>query len=181
MDDAQLTTMKEDHTSLFIELTLAAFDVLSNGVKRKETAQAKVLYQSCLLNKIPSMLSEIVGPTVLPETVELCFTQILSRLDPTIFPSFSESVNMPPEKSNLSDMRQEFLFVCALHKLIPENSVAKLLGEEPIQSRPSRSLLSKQELTQQTLSGSRDIELLIDDILPMEGNSGIAVQALVEV
>lgn len=167
--------------ALFVDLALASFDVLANAFKRKENAQAKNMYQSCILNKVPLLLSDIMGSPMLPEDAELCVTQILSRLDPTVFPSSSETVDTAPEKSSLSDMRQDFLLACVLHKLIPNDSVKKLLGEEPVQSHPSRALFSKQELTQDTLSSSRKVEQLIDDVLSMDGNAGIAVQALVEV
>lgn len=167
--------------SLFIGLALAAFDVLANGHRRKETAQAKALYQSCLLNKVPLLLSDITGPTMSPSIAELCITQILNRLNPDIFPFSSGPDDTGAEKTPWSGMRQEFVFACVLHKLIPEDSITKLLGEDAARSHPFRVLLSKQDIMQQTLSGTREVEMLIDDILPMEGNSGIAVQALVEV
>ena len=140
-----------------------------------------VVYQSFLVNKIPLLLSELVGPTISQETAELCLSQTLTRLDPTVFPPLSSALEISPEKSNLSDFRQEFLFACALHKLISEGTAKRLLGEDTMQGLPKHGLYSKQELAQQTLSGTRKADQLVEEIGAMEGNSGIIAQTLIEV
>ena len=50
--------------------------------------------------------------------------------------------------NSLSDVRQDFLNACALHGLIPSNTIERLLGETPLQGPPETKYEKKQVLEQ---------------------------------
>ncbi|KAL8950950.1 MAG: hypothetical protein Q9222_003040 [Ikaeria aurantiellina] len=80
----------------------------------------------------------------------------------------------------LSEARQEFLFACALHQLIPEGSIEGLLGDVPMQSLPASGRYVKDNLVAQCTANSARIEEIIGELENMEGNAGEIVGALVE-
>lgn len=81
----------------------------------------------------------------------------------------------------LSEARQEFLFACALHQLIPEQSIETLLGDVPMQSLPASGRYAKEDLVAQCTANPAKIEELIGELENMEGNAGEIVAALVDV
>jgi mediator of RNA polymerase II transcription subunit 5 len=83
--------------------------------------------------------------------------------------------------SILSDARQEFLFACASHRLIPESSIERLLGENPMQTLPVGGPYQKEDLISQINSHPDRADQLIGEIESMEGNAGAIVGAITEV
>lgn len=83
--------------------------------------------------------------------------------------------------SVLSDVRQEFLFSCALHKLIPESSIERLLGENPMQTLPVGGQYVKHDLVAQISNNPERAEQLLNGIESMDGNAGAIVEAIAEV
>ena len=81
----------------------------------------------------------------------------------------------------LSDSRQEFLFACALHQLIPEQSIEALLGDVPMQSLPASGRYVKADLVAQCSANPAKIEELIGELENMEGNAGEIAAALLDV
>lgn len=112
--------------------------------------------------------------------MELYISHALSRVDPNAFPSFSEMFAMQGS-SVLSDVRQEFLFSCAAHRLIPESSIERLLGENPMQTLPTGGPYVKDELVSQITANPERAEQLINGLEAMEGNAGAIVGAITEV
>jgi mediator of RNA polymerase II transcription subunit 5 len=170
--------MQGDHASMFIDVIVAMFDVLSNGQARKEGEQAINLYRSFLMNKLPPMLALISSSSLEPVSASLCISQALGRIDLGAFPLSAYDME---RRSSLAGIRQEFLFACALHRLIPEASVENLLGENPMQTLPAHGLYEKDQLVQQIVSNSQRGEQLVREIELMEGNAGVVVTAIVEV
>lgn len=162
------------------ELITAAFDVLSNGMYRNESPRTMFLFRSFLVNKLPPLLAELSASSVEPIPMELCISRVFSRIDPNAFPSFSEIFSMQGN-SVLSDVRQEFLFSSALHRLIPESSIEQLLGENPMQTLPVGGQYRKDDLVTQINSSPDRAEQLLNEIESMEGNSGAIVEAVIEV
>ena len=91
------------------------------------------------------------------------------------FPSFREPVGILP------DARQEFLFACALHQLIPESSIERLLGDIPTMDMPHAGRLVKANLVAQYAVDSKIVQKLVGHVENMDGNVGEAVGAIVEV
>ena len=162
------------------ELITAAFDVLSNGMYRNESSRTMFLFRSFLVNKLPPLLAELSASSVEPIPMELCISRVFSRIDPNAFPSFSEIFSMQGN-SVLSDVRQEFLFSSALHRLIPESSIEQLLGENPMQTLPVGGQYRKGDLVTQINSSPDRAEQLLNEIESMEGNAGAIVEAVIEV
>ncbi|OAX79225.1 hypothetical protein ACJ72_06457 [Emergomyces africanus] len=169
-----------DRMTLIEDLITAAFDVLSNGMYRNEPNRTMFIFRSFLVNKLPPFFAEMCASAIDPIPMELCITRALSRIDPNAFPSFSEMFAMQGN-SILSDVRQEFLFACALHKLIPEASIERLLGENPMQTLPVGGQLRKDDLVAQINSNPERAEQLINELESMEGNAGAIAGAITEV
>lgn len=112
--------------------------------------------------------------------MEVCISHALNRLDPNAFPSFSQMFEMQGN-TVLSDVRQEFLFACALHRLIPESSIERLLGENPMQTLPVGGRYVKDELVSQITANHERADQLIAEMESMEGNAGAIVGAVTEV
>ena len=102
----------------------------------------------------------------------------LSRLNPKIYPSFSQMFSMQGN-AVLSDVRQEFVFACASHRLVPEHDIERLLGEPPMQA--PRVGYIKDDLVSQINSHHERAEQLIGEIESTEGNAGAIVGAITEV
>lgn len=102
-------------------------------------------------------------------------------MDPQAFPSFSSMFDVSTDSGILSEVRQEFLFACCLHGLIPETSIEPLLGEIPMQELPQGGKYSKEQLVSQCMSDPGKIEGFLGEIESMEGNVGAVVEAITEV
>lgn len=163
------------------DLILASFDVLANAMYRTEPAQTISILRSFLVNKLPVFLSNYATILFPPLTIETCISQALLRVDPAAFPSFSQMFDMLGKTGMLSEARQEFLFACALHQLIPETSIEGLLGDVPMQSLPASGRYVRSELVTQCTTNPSKIEELIGELENMEGNAGEIAGALIEV
>lgn len=170
--------MQGDHISMFIDIIVAAFDVLSNGQARSEGEQAINLYRSFLANRLPPILCLVSTSSLEPVQASLCISQALGRIDLVAFPLSAYDMG---GRSSLAGVRQEFLFACALHRLIPEAGVEDLLGEKPMQSLPPHGLYERDQLVQQISANAQRAEQLIKEIELMEGNAGAIVAAIIEV
>lgn len=78
-------------------------------------------------------------------------------------------------------VRQDFCFSCCLHGLVEESSIARLLGEIPMQSLPAGGRYVKDDLVQQCLSDPGKAVGLIEELEHMDGNVGAVSQAITEV
>jgi mediator of RNA polymerase II transcription subunit 5 len=147
---------------------------------RNESSRTMLLFRSFLVNKLPTFFAAMLSVSMVSLPMEVCIGHALSRLDPNTFPSFSQMFSMQGN-SSLSDVRQEFLFSCASHKLIPESSIERLLGENPMQTLPVGGPLVKDDLVAQISSNHERAEQLISDIESTEGNAAAIVGAITEV
>ncbi|KAL8815595.1 MAG: hypothetical protein Q9223_005278 [Gallowayella weberi] len=170
-----------DIATLVIDLILASFDILANAMYRAEAPQTITTLRSYLVNKLPIFLGNYAAIMFPPLSMETCISQALLRVDPAAFPSFSQMFDFSSKNSMVSEARQEFLFACALHQLIPEGSIEGLLGDVPMQSLPASGRYMKNELVTQCTSNPMRIEDLIGELDNMEGNAGEISGALIEV
>ncbi|KAL8898974.1 MAG: hypothetical protein Q9207_006435 [Kuettlingeria erythrocarpa] len=167
--------------ALVMDLILASFDILANAVYRTESAPTLAILRSFLVNKLPAFLTNYAAIIFAPLSIETCINQALLRVDPAAFPSFPQMFDLLGKNSILSEARQEFLFACALHQLIPEGSIEGLLGDVPMQSLPASGKYVKEELVAQCTANPARFEELIGELENMEGNAGEIAGALVEV
>ena len=172
---------KGDVTTLVIELISASFDVLANAMYRSEPSETLTLLRSFLVNKLPSFLLNYAPMLFEPMTVEYCISQAFLRIDPAAFPSIFQMFDSVGRNGMLSEARVEFLLACALHQLIPEQSIETLLGEDPMQNLPTGGRYIKDQLMEQCRSNPVRIEELAKELENMEGNAGEIASALVEI
>lgn len=171
-----------DIPSLVTDLILASFDILANAMYRThESTESITLLRSFLVNKLPVFLNNFASMIFEPSTVEFCISEALVRVDPAAFPSFTQMFDMLGRSGMLSEARQEFLFACALHQLIPEQSIETLLGDVPMQSLPASGKYIKDDLVAQCSANPTKIEEFIGELENMEGNAGEIAAALLEV
>ncbi|KAB8075576.1 mediator of RNA polymerase II transcription subunit 5 [Aspergillus leporis] len=174
-----LTNRYGGHYDVLVEeLITATFDVLSNAFYRNESSRTMFLFRSFLVNKLPSFFAAMLAASMISLPMEICISHALSRLDPNTFPSFSQMFAMQGS-TVLSEVRPEFLFACASHKLIPESSIERLLGENPMQTLPVG--YNKDDLVSQINACPERAEQLINEIESTEGNAGAIVAAITEV
>ncbi|KAL8935633.1 MAG: hypothetical protein Q9216_005326, partial [Gyalolechia sp. 2 TL-2023] len=166
--------------TLVRDLILASFDILANAMYRTEPAQSITILRSFLVNKLPAFLNNYTAVIFPPLTIETCIGQALLRIDPAAFPSFSQMFDLLGKNSILSEARQEFLFACALHQLIPEGSIEGLLGDVPMQSLPASGRYAKNDLVAHCTANPARIEELIAELENMEGNAVEIAAALIE-
>ncbi|QKX56374.1 uncharacterized protein TRUGW13939_03475 [Talaromyces rugulosus] len=162
------------------ELITATFDVLSNGMYRNESGRNMFVFRSFLVNKLPPLLASMAATSMDPIPMEMCIGHALNRVDPNAFPSFSQMFEMQGN-TVLSDVRQEFIFSCALHRLIPESSIERLLGENPMQTLPVGGRYVKDDIATQIHSNQERADQLISEIESLEGNAGAIVAAVTDV
>ncbi|OJJ03737.1 hypothetical protein ASPVEDRAFT_43233 [Aspergillus versicolor CBS 583.65] len=168
------------YETLIEEIITASFDVLSNAMYRTESSRTMLLLRSFLVDKLPPFFSAMLSVSMVTLPMEVCISHALGRIDPNTFPSFSQMFSMQGN-TPLSDVRQEFLFSCASHKLIPEASIERLLGENPMQTLPVGGSFVKDELVAQINANHERAEQLIGDIESTEGNAGAIVGAITDV
>ncbi|KAL8889778.1 MAG: hypothetical protein Q9192_005966 [Flavoplaca navasiana] len=166
---------------LVTDLIVAAFDILANAMYRTESQRTITILRSFLVNKLPAFLGNYTAITFAPFSIETCIGQALLRIDPHAFPSLSQMFDFSSKSTSVSEARQEFLFSCALHQLIPEGSIEVLLGDVPMQSLPASGRYMKADLVSECTSNPAKIEDLIGELENMEGNAGEIAGALFEV
>lgn len=173
---------KVDFQSMAVDLITASFDVLAaNAMYRSESNETIFNFRSFLVNKVPTLVAILAGSMFPTTTPELCITQALNRIDRNAFPSFSQTFDMAPVNSLLSDVRQDFLVACALHQLIPESSIERLLGETPMSSVPVGGKYIKENLVAQCSTNFERVEELLNEVEGMDGNAGAIVGAIVDI
>ncbi|PKY01917.1 mediator of RNA polymerase II transcription subunit 5 [Aspergillus campestris IBT 28561] len=166
------------YDALIEEIITASFDVLSNAMYRNESHRTMFVFRSWLVNKLPSFFAAMSATSLVPSNMSPYINNALSRLNPKIYPSFSQMFSMQGN-AVLSDVRQEFVFACASHRLVPEHDIERLLGEPPMQA-PRVGYL-KDDLVSQINSHHERAEQLIGEIESTEGNAGAIVGAITDV
>ncbi|OAG07236.1 Med5-domain-containing protein [Paraphaeosphaeria sporulosa] len=170
---------KMDAQNMATDLVTASFDILANAMYRSESTQTMTSLKSFLVNKVPTLLTQLTAP-LYAMNPELCITQAFSRIDPNAFPAFSQGFDdMLGNNSSLADVRQDFLNACALHNLIPANTVERLLGEAPMQGPPATRYV-KQDLLKQCKDNIDKATAYIEELENLDGNAGAIVAALVD-
>ncbi|KAJ4357903.1 mediator complex subunit [Didymosphaeria variabile] len=170
---------KMDAQSMATDLVTASFDILANAMYRSESTQTMTGLKSFLVNKIPVLLTQLTAP-LYAMNPQICITQALSRIDPNAFPAFSQGFDdMLGNNSSLADVRQDFLNACALHNLIPANTVERLLGEAPMQGPPATRYI-KQDLLKQCKDNGDKVVTYIEELENLDGNAGAIVAALAD-
>jgi len=174
----------QDATSIVSDLILASFDVLANAMYRNETQRSTNIIRSFLANKLPVFIQNNYSNVIFePSTVESCIRHALGLIDPHTFPSLPQMFDPLGRNSLLSEARQDFLFACALHGLIPEKSIEEILGDVPMQSLPASGVLIREDLVGQCTANPAKFDQYIAELesVNMEGNAGAIAGAIIEI
>lgn len=164
-----------------MDLITAAFDLLSSRLNRTDSSVEVFNFKTFLVNKVPTLVAVLATSMFETLTPEFCINQALGNIDPNAFPAFSQTFDLTGGHSNLADVKQDFLFACALHQLIPIESIERLLGEQPMAQLPAGGRYTKDQLVTQCSANPERVEQLLNEAERMEGNSGAIVAAVVEV
>jgi mediator of RNA polymerase II transcription subunit 5 len=158
---------------------MASFDVLAAAMERRESEDQMFTLKSFHTNKVPLLVSTLPASMFAPLTPEFCISQAMSHVDQAIFPS--PSYGMMSE-SLLQDVRQEFLFACVLHSLLPSENVEALLGEAPFTPPPSPDRrCTKDGVVQQIVGDTDQLGQFVKQLETLDGNAGAIVAAVTEV
>ena len=167
--------------SLMTDLIVASFDILANSMYTSDSAVSMAILRSYLVNRLPTFLLQYAGLLFEPLSAEFCISQAMERLDPTAFPSVSQIGDLLGHNGTLSEAKQEFLFACALHQLLPESSIEILLGDVPMQSLPAGGKYRRDDLVAQCMSNSSRVDELVAELDNLEGNAGEIAAAILQV
>ncbi|KAF3156480.1 mediator complex subunit [Orbilia oligospora] len=168
-----LNRYKEIGGQVALDLIIAALDCIANAISRSESESTIALFRHFLVNKIPLLLQRFNMPVIQAQYV---VTQALAK-------SGSNPLSLDPSLDTMldlsNDIKQEFLFACALHQIIEESSVEVILGDVPLQTMAKRRY-TQGELVAECMSDGDRVERLISEIEELDGNSGAIVGAVVE-
>ena len=160
-----------------MDLIIAGFDTLAAAAGRNESSQVMFGLKSFLLNKLPTLLVTLTSQLL---TLEYSITEALARVDINVFPSFG--LGMLESNTAFQEVRQDFIYSCILHGLLPADSVSRLLGETTFDSPPSPdSRYLKDTLLQQCTTEPGKAVQLIGELEKLDGNAGAIVGAVVDV
>ena len=165
---------------MFVDLIVAHFDVIAGALGRKEPQQVLRLCRSCLTNKLPPLLILVASSTLEQVSSEQCIIQAFQRVKSEIDSTSSLVADFSQHKSLMQNIRQEFLYACTLHKLLPASSVPSILGSSPTQSMQPQGHYIKDDLVQQMRTNHARVDHLITEANTMHGNAEPIVQAIVE-
>ncbi|PUU79277.1 mediator complex, subunit Med5 [Tuber borchii] len=179
---------RNDINTLLLDFVTAVLDVLSNAILRNEAASTLFLLRSFLTNKVPILLSRL-SPS--PMTASYALSQALLRTDastlanppPSLFDPYSHNTSTNPDMifNTLVDLRQEFLFACALHGVVGEEDIQGIIGELPLGALPVAGKYDVGDLMNQCAMDPDRVERLLEEIEGVEGNSGAVVRTVVEI
>jgi len=170
-----------DIDSLITDLITSTFSLLSVALNKGESEDHIFLPRSFLVNKIPNLMSILSTFTFVPLNFEFLISQALSRLDPNAFPSFPQSFGDGGNGAVLWNSRQEFVSACALHGLISEEGIERLLGGNHMQTPPLGGRYLKEDLLAQYMGNPQKFEQLVNGLQSMDGNVGATAEATMEV
>jgi mediator of RNA polymerase II transcription subunit 5 len=180
---------KDDTNTMVMDFVTAVIDVISNALLRNEPPSTLFLLRSFLCNKVPLILNRI-SPSSL--TSSYAISQSFLRTDvatlvglPTShFDPFGNSSNSGTDAifgDITVDLRQDFLFACALHSVIGEQDIQGILGELPLGAMSGSGRYDYREILAQCAADPGRVDQLLEEIEGVEGNSGAVVKALFEV
>ena len=179
---------KEEANVMVADFITAVVDVITNALARNESTSTLFLLRSFLCNKVPLILNRI-SPSSLASSYAISQTFLrtdvgmLVNLAPSTFEPFSDSSNTSPDMmfgDITIDLRQDFLFACALHGVIGEQEIQGILGELPMSAMPSSGRYDYRMIMSECNVDPSRVDRLLEETEGVEGNSGAVVAALFE-
>ncbi|KLU88418.1 hypothetical protein MAPG_07403, partial [Magnaporthiopsis poae ATCC 64411] len=169
-----------------IDLILASFDMIAHAATYRTPQRAAHVLRSYLTNKVPLLLVHLAAsaPPLYPFNAAACVEHAVRQVGSATFPNMSEYlVTSSSRNANTltEGTREDFLFACCLHGLLPEARIELILNETCINSLPPEGRLVKDNLVQECLADPEKTHQLVRNLDKCDGNVGAIAQALVEV
>jgi mediator of RNA polymerase II transcription subunit 5 len=176
MRNYMLVRSKDDAQTAAVDLLVAAFDVLTNALLRREPNQDVRFIRSFICNKVPLLLNSLLGFNGLG-AVESCVQ--MSFMAITMDPLAPLSTGATEARDVLKKTKLEFLFACALHSLVSERSIANLVHEQSI-VMPKTTKYTKESLMAQTSNNTGRLDTVIQELDLMNGNASAISGCIVD-
>ena len=167
-------------------IILAAFDCVSIVLKRSDTLSTFPepitevnLYQSLLVNRIPSLLSVRKDKhSLLQDEIEFLILEACTKLDPILL---NLNVTSLDDGSVLKDFRQDFL--CAMVKvgLLSPEGPARILGVQTGEIPPLLNVMEIVDEASDVMDEEGGIQRILERLREVEGNQSVVVEAIIEV
>ncbi|KAL8333077.1 hypothetical protein RB593_003021 [Gaeumannomyces tritici] len=168
-----------------IDLILASFDMIAHAATSRQPQRAAHVLRSYLTNKVPLLLVSLAASAtpLYPLNAAACVEHAVRQVGSATFPNMSEYLVSSNRNGNTltEGTREDFLFACCLHGLIPEARIVPILNEACINSLPPEGRLVKDNLVQECLADPEKTHQLVRNLDKCDGNVGAISQALVEV
>ena len=159
---------RDDRNSMFLDVIFSSFQVL----KRSHDGDRKTLRVAqtdlFIRNKLPSILSAIVGSSFGMVSSEQAIT------------SSWEKIKTELTTAELLLSGQVFVHVCSLHHLLPSEAANQLIGSQQVTSNLPKALRSKDDIVSQINAGHSRIDKLVDELVHVDGSGAAISQAMVE-
>lgn len=161
----------------------AGLDTLSKAMYRGESDDTLFSMRSFFVNKIPLLLCYYYASMGSVVPLPMLETYMVAAFNQRGFNAFSSFHGSDVASGNtlLSNVRQQFVYACALQKLIPESSIGSILGERSASSKPVGPRLAKEVLVARCQANPEKAQELLARLESMDGNVGVVAGALVEV
>lgn len=174
-----------DPQTASVNLITSSFDVLASAISSHSPAGSTFLLRSYLINKVPLLVVQLSHDMFPGTNMELCITEALLHVDTAVFPTFSSmfdnDMNGGSNSGEGDSVRQDFVFACCLHGLIPQASIERLLGEIPMQSLPAAGRYGKEVIVEGCMADQEKIPAFVEELEHMDANVGAVAEAIVAV
>lgn len=166
-----------------VDLILVSFDIVANAASFRQSPKAAHVLRSYLTNKVPLLLGSFAasGSGLYPFNTAACVEHAVRQVSSTTFPNMSDYISSRSGNTLTEGTREDFLFACCLHGLIPESQIEPILNETCYNSLPTEGRLVKETLVQQCLADPERAVQLVKDVEKCNGNVGAISRALTEV
>ncbi|ELQ36809.1 mediator of RNA polymerase II transcription subunit 5 [Pyricularia oryzae Y34] len=187
MDDAAIfnylhNRYQGDLQQTAVDLILVSFDVVANAASVRQSPKAAHVLRSYLTNKVPLLLASLAasGSGLYPFNAAACVEHATRQVSSATFPNMSDYISSRSGNTLTEGTREDFLFACCLHGLIPETQIEPILNETCYNSLPTEGRLVKEALVQECLADPERTVQLVKDIEKCNGNVGAICVALTE-
>ncbi|TLD26352.1 hypothetical protein PspLS_04568 [Pyricularia sp. CBS 133598] len=188
MDDAAIfnylhNRYQGDLQQTAVDLILVSFDVVANAASVRQSPKAAHVLRSYLTNKVPLLLASLAasGSGLYPFNAAACVEHATRQVSSATFPNMSDYISSRSGNTLTEGTREDFLFACCLHGLIPETQIEPILNETCYNSLPTEGRLVKEALVQECLADPERAVQLVKDMEKCNGNVGAICVALTEV
>lgn len=178
IDDSRLlsflnTRHSTDHATMFTDLVVASFDVLQRSHSRQRNRQSLDRWCSFIVNKLPTLLSVISASSFGSFSTEEALKNALQYVN--------SEFSSPYLTTSLSIIKNRFVQVCALYRLLAVSNVSFVAGTPEADFSHAPTLHTKEDLVNQMRSTQLNPTKLLKDFRKLDGNAANIASAVAEI